>query len=166
MSKPTLPKMFSVVNVVFWSIRYQWINYGQHYEHEQVDELVARRARRVHSSDRRGWRWQLVSSIDDEADHDDEISINSGLDISIVSNAPLSYPEFMQASLLAPRETLLCSECGGSGIELLDCCSGFECGCRGIPVDAIKCTKCSAPYPSNLQLRLWLARHHEHEPHL
>ena len=36
-----------------------------------------------------------------------------------------------------------CDECNGYNYKLLGCCSGFECGCQGKPVDAIPCPKCN-----------------------
>jgi len=41
-----------------------------------------------------------------------------------------------------------CPDCGGSGIVGLRCCGGFECGCRGMPIDFVACQKaCGNPAP-------------------
>ena len=37
----------------------------------------------------------------------------------------------------------LCSQCNGYNYELIGCCSGYECGCMGQPVDSEPCSKCN-----------------------
>lgn len=37
-----------------------------------------------------------------------------------------------------------CKTCGGYNFVLLGCCSGRECGCRGLPVDAGQCLDCNS----------------------
>lgn len=36
-----------------------------------------------------------------------------------------------------------CDTCQGYNYELLGCCGGHECGCRGQPVDAKACPQCN-----------------------
>lgn len=42
----------------------------------------------------------------------------------------------------------VCTECGGSGIKAICCCSGFECGCYGYPYAFDFCDYCETPWPS------------------
>ena len=37
-----------------------------------------------------------------------------------------------------------CDECGGTNYNFLGCCSGFECGCCGMPVDITPCPACNS----------------------
>lgn len=40
----------------------------------------------------------------------------------------------------------ICSVCGGTGIDAKRCCSGWECGCQGMPVEFEPCPKgCTPP---------------------
>lgn len=38
----------------------------------------------------------------------------------------------------------ICPFCGGTGLAPVMCCSSYECGCRNMPVDFIKCS-CGLP---------------------
>lgn len=38
-------------------------------------------------------------------------------------------------------EMATCPDCGGTGIMPIICCSGYECGCRGQPVDFDRCPR-------------------------
>lgn len=41
----------------------------------------------------------------------------------------------------------ICSACGGTGVEVVRCCNGYECACRGQAVDFRRCSRgCVPPY--------------------
>jgi len=66
----------------------------------------------------------------------------------------LEYPEFMRGMCNAPIISFYCNKCCGLGLKPVMCCDGLDCGCRGKPVDFIKCD-CGSPVPSNAQIRKW-----------
>ena len=51
----------------------------------------------------------------------------------------LSSVEFMAGMYNAPHDKDACTECGGNGLRPIFCCVGHGCGCRGMPINFIKC---------------------------
>jgi len=64
------------------------------------------------------------------------------------------YVEFMIGLMNAPWDNDICSECGGSGMRPVHCCSGMECNCRGMPIDFVECN-CGIERPSEEQIKEW-----------
>ena len=69
----------------------------------------------------------------------------------------LDYCEFMKGMCNATGDRDVCGKCGGNGLAAVGCCSGFECGCRGMPVDFIPCD-CGSEPPTNEQIKEWASR--------
>lgn len=61
-------------------------------------------------------------------------------------NFNVDYPEAMEACMHyfgTRAEFGECSNCGGTGLNPSYCCSGFECGCHGQPIDfTYHCNEC------------------------
>ena len=53
----------------------------------------------------------------------------------------------------APWDDLACNKCGGTGYLMVGCCSGFECGCMGLPVGLGDC-ECNNK-ASDEQIKEW-----------
>lgn len=44
-----------------------------------------------------------------------------------------------------------CSECGGTGVIGVCCCSGLDCACHGQPIDfLLHCYKCNVNAPEEI----------------
>ena len=69
----------------------------------------------------------------------------------------LDYCEFMRGMCNAPGDCDDCRECGGTGLKPVGCCSGFECGCGGQPVDFVPCN-CGSEPPTHEQIKEWANR--------
>lgn len=61
----------------------------------------------------------------------------------------MDYSEFMNTIMEYQRGNWyndICSTCGGTGFEPVECCGGsypIECGCYGLPVDfKLECSSC------------------------
>ena len=78
----------------------------------------------------------------------------------------ISYTDFMNAVMSAPyRSDSSCNKCGGIGLQPEWCCSGFECGCYGRPVDFIECG-CGIREPSEKTILRWLKKSKRQLPKL
>ena len=66
----------------------------------------------------------------------------------------ISYSVFMIGMRNAPWDSDKCARCGGTGLKPVYCCSGFECGCRGLPVNFEPC-ECGTKAPTNDQIKAW-----------
>lgn len=51
----------------------------------------------------------------------------------------MEFYQFMTAMMSAPFDKDKCDDCGGLGLKQVICCNGFECGCRGMPIDFTEC---------------------------
>jgi hypothetical protein len=56
----------------------------------------------------------------------------------------------------APFDVSKCPHCGGTGLEPIICCSGYECGCRGQPVDFKMCGWCDYPPVTEEMIFTWI----------
>lgn len=67
----------------------------------------------------------------------------------------MDYCDFMRGMCNAPWDNDKCDQCGGTGLIPAYCCSGTECGCRGMPIDFVECWCCDCAEPTNEQIRAW-----------
>ena len=68
----------------------------------------------------------------------------------------IDYSKFMRAMINAPWDDDKCGTCGGNGLKAVYCCNGFECSCRGMPIDFVRCDKCLYSEPTDEQLKSYL----------
>ncbi len=66
----------------------------------------------------------------------------------------MQYHDFMNGMVKAPFNHDECGFCGGNGLKAVMCCSGHECGCRGMPVDFEPCD-CGSKLPTDEQIIVW-----------
>jgi hypothetical protein len=68
--------------------------------------------------------------------------------------AKLDYPKYMNAVtnyVDLNGDFSKCIECGGTGFQLVMCCSGRDCTCHGLPYDfKQKCDKCGKKAPKSI----------------
>lgn len=66
----------------------------------------------------------------------------------------LDYCTMMSGLCSAPWDDDKCGVCGGVGLKPIICCNGFECGCRGMPVDFKECG-CGIEQPKSETIKEW-----------
>jgi len=85
--------------------------------------------------------------------------------VNSVNMIKLDYVKFMNGVMAAPRQYGSCLHCGGLGLKADMCCSGYECGCRGLPIDFVDCG-CGATPPSDRTILKWLRRSRKEHPNM
>ena len=70
------------------------------------------------------------------------------------SGTYVDFVTFMYGLINADYERTNCKECYGLGAVPDMCCTGFDCGCHGMPVDFQLCD-CGIDFPSDEQINKW-----------
>ena len=71
-------------------------------------------------------------------------------------NSELDFTAFMVGLVNAPISDShdSCADCRGLGWKPLECCSGYHCGCHGLPYDFEVCG-CGISPASDAQIAQW-----------